>query len=336
MSRVLSLKASSPSSWRYLLASGRLPWVKKNMADDIGKMLNLMSGDKKWRIKHLGRVQWVSSLCLLLGLLLSSSAAAYHLPKWEFGLGAGLLNVPAYRGASGRKNIWLPVPYIAYRGDRIKVDEEGMRGELLRSKGLRLDFSVAGSLPVGDGDGARKDMPALDPIGEIGPSLEWLIAAKGHRHTEWEQQWWLRMPLRAALSVGDPLVGYRGWVFSPYLDWVWVKGVSRARWRWSLSTGPIFVSQEYHDYFYTVSSRYANVDRPAYDATAGYSGSRVTLTLSVNSKNWFVGGFARYDDLHGASFDDSPLVETHGYFAVGVAVSRIFMQSSEKAPHPNP
>jgi len=59
----------------------------------------------------------------------------------------------------------------------------------------------------------------------------------------------------------------------------------------------------------------------------------VTLGLSVNSKKWFVGTFVRYDDLHGAVFDDSPLVETRSYLAVGVGVSRIFMQSGEHASH---
>lgn len=289
--------------------------------------------DKKRQARYWLRNRRVTGLFLLLGVLLSSPAMAYHLPKWEFGMGAGLLNVPAYRGAKGRKNVWLPVPYLAYRGERIKIDEDGARGELLRTNALHLDFSLAGSLPVAGGDGARKAMPELNFIGEIGPSLEWLMAARGNRHKGWEQQWWLRMPLRAALSVGNPMVGYRGWVFSPYLNWVWVKGASHARWRWSLSAGPIFASQEYHDYFYTVSNDYANVSRPAYEATAGYSGSRVTLGLSVNSKKWFVGAFARYDDLNGAVFDDSPLVETRSYLAVGVVASRIFMQSGEHAPH---
>lgn len=290
--------------------------------------------DKKYWVRRLGCVRLTVGLCLLWSFLLSAPAAAYHLPTWEFGLGAGVLNLPAYRGAKGRNNIWLPVPYMAYRGEHFKVDEEGMRGELMRSNSLHLDFSVAGSLPVSDGEGARKGMRALDPVGELGPSLQWLITAKGERHKGWEQQWWVRMPLRAALSVGDPLMQHQGWVFSPYLNWVWVKGVAHARWRWSMAAGPIFASQQYHDYFYTVTPADANASRPAYEATAGYSGSRASLSLSVNSKKWFVGAFARYDDLHGAAFADSPLVETRSYLAVGVAVSRIFMQSDTHAPHP--
>lgn len=268
-----------------------------------------------------------------LCLLFSQPAAAYHLPKWELGLGAAVLRMPAYRGALGRKNTWLPVPYLAYRGGRLKVDEEGVRGTLLHRERFHLDFSLAGSLPVSEGDGIRKGMSRLDPIGEVGPSLEVALGQVGDRHLEWEQQWWVRLPLRAALSVGDPLVGYRGWVFSPSLDWTWVKGAQRSRWRWNLSAGPIFASQAYHDYFYTVGVADATAVRPAYDADAGYSGKRLSLTLSVNSRKWFVGGFLRYDDLHGAAFEDSPLVETSGYLVAGVAVSRIFTQSEEYAQH---
>jgi len=287
----------------------------------------------KRQVRDCGQVRLLIGLYLLLSLLFSLPAAAYHLPKWEFGLGAGVLHVPAYRGASGRQNVWLPVPYMAYRGDRFKVDEEGVRGELLQKNRMHLDFSVAGSLPVSSGGGARANMPDLDPIGEIGPSLKFSLGQQGHRHQGWEQQWSLRMPLRAALSVGNPLIGHQGWVFSPYLNWAWIKGVANARWRWNLSAGPIFADQQYHDYFYTVSDRYVDTGRPAYDATAGYSGSRMTLSLSVNSKKWFVGAFVRYDDLRGAVFEDSPLVETRHYLAAGVGISRVFMQSSEYAPH---
>lgn len=271
------------------------------------------------------------SACLCL--LISAPAAAFHLPKWELGLGAGVLHMPAYRGALGRENIWLPVPYVAYRGERFKADEEGLRSTLVERERFVLDFSLAGNLPVSASDGAREGMVDLDPIGEIGPSLDIALGRHGERHLGWEQQWWLRLPLRAALSVGEPWVAHRGWVFSPYLNWVWIKTGEAARWGWNLSAGPIFASRAYHDYFYRVGADDVTATRPAYAATAGYSGQRVSLALSMNSRKWFVGGFVRYDDLHGATFEDSPLVETRGYLVLGVAVSRIFLQSERYAPH---
>ena len=298
--------------------------IESNEGEPIRQNLQLAGAERKFLF-----LVGLAALCLLMSL----PASAYHLPKWELGLGAGVLRHPAYRGALGRENTWLPVPYIAYRGGRFKVDEEGMRGTLVHRDRFRLDFSVAGSLPVSDGDGPRKGMSSLDPIGQIGPSLDVSLGQQGHRHVEWEHGWWLRIPLRAALSVGDPLVGYRGWVFSPSLDWVMIKGVHRSRWRWSLSTGPIYASDDYNDYFYKVGGKDVNAFRPAYEAEAGYGGKRISLSLAVNSKKWFIGGFVRYDDLHGAVFEESPLVETRGYLVMGVVVSRIFLQSEEHAPH---
>ncbi|MCK4587802.1 MAG: MipA/OmpV family protein, partial [Gammaproteobacteria bacterium] len=82
-----------------------------------------------------------------------------------------------------------------------------------------------------------------------------------------------------------------------------------------------------------VPAKYATATRPQYQPDGGYSGSRATLSLVMNSRHWFVGIFARYDKLNGAVFEDSPLVEVNDYFAAGFAVSRIFGSSAEKAPH---
>ncbi|MBN4079460.1 MipA/OmpV family protein [Beggiatoa alba] len=287
----------------------------------------------KVRQGRVRRVRSVMGLLCLLGLLQAPSVWAVHLPKWEIGLGAGILGIPAYRGAKGHETVVLPVPFVAYRGDRFKIDEEGLRGELLHRNRLQLDFSVAGSLPVPNGKGARDGMPGLDPVAEAGPSLKIVLGQNGNRRKEWEQEWWLRLPLRAALSVGDPLLGHQGWVFSPYLNWIWTKGKPRSLWRWSLSAGPIFASQAYHEYFYEVAPQFITNTRSAYEAEAGYGGSRVSLTLAVYSDRWFVGGFVRYDDLHGAVFDDSPLVETRSYLAAGIALSRVFARSDERVTH---
>jgi outer membrane scaffolding protein for murein synthesis (MipA/OmpV family) len=266
-------------------------------------------------------------------LLLSAPVEAYHLPKWEWGLGAGMLNVPAYRGAKGHKNYLLPVPFVAYRGEALRMDEDGMRGRLFESDRIRLDLSIAGNLPVPeDSDSARAGMPNLDPVGEFGPTLDISLTRNGDRH-EGETSVWLRLPVRAAISVGAPLLAQQGWVFSPYVDLSYRKGATRSHWRVSLALGPLYATRKYHEYFYKVPAEFVTAQRPQYQPDGGYSGSRATLTLVMNSRHWFIGAFARYDKLDGAVFEDSPLVEINNYFAVGFAVSRIFGSSSEKAPH---
>ena len=266
-------------------------------------------------------------------LLIPSPVAAYHLPKWEWGLGLGGLNLPAYRGAKGSKYYLIPIPYIAYRGDKVRVDEEGMRGRLFQSDQIQLDLSIAGNIPVPkDKDSARIGMPTLDPVGEFGPTLDITLWRNGERH-QGEASLWLRLPLRAAVSVGAPLIDFQGWVFSPYLDLNYRRGAARSFWRVSLALGPLYATRRYHEYFYKVPARFETIERTEYQPDGGYSGSRATLTFVVNTRRWFLGAFARFDQLNGAVFEDSPLVETNRYLAMGFAVSRIFGASTEMAPH---
>lgn len=271
---------------------------------------------------------WIS----LTLLFISPASQAWHLPLWEFGFGAGVIQAPHYRGSSTVKRYWLPVPYIAYRGDWLKIDEDGLRSPVLKKDDLRIDISIAGNVPVPDvADGARADMPGLDPIGEIGPSVELRLWQSSSRYPEL----WIKLPFRAVLSVGNPVIDHQGWAFAPYLELTHKQREldQAALWKLNLSLGPIFADNKYHDYFYSVDPQYSNPDRETYDADAGYSGSRVTFTASRNSRQWFIGFLARYDNLNGATFIDSPLIETKHYFTVGLAFAWIFAASEQMIPH---
>ena len=282
---------------------------------------------------HRRRHSFVLLLVLVVLAFYSASALAYHLPMWEWGAGVAGLDVPAYRGAKGSKYYATPIPYLIYRGDIVRVDEDGMRGRLFNSDRVVLDISLAGNVPVPkDHTSARAGMPKLDPLGEIGPTLDFSLWHDGKRSLG-KTSLWLRLPMRLAFSVGDPLIASQGWVFSPYMEAAYRKGASRSFWRVSLSLGPLFASRRYHDYFYKVPDEFATATRPAYQPDAGYSGSRATVSMLINSRHWFLGAFARYDWLDGAAFVKSPLVETRRYFATGFAVAWVFGASKEMAPH---
>ncbi len=260
----------------------------------------------------------------------SNNTNAFHLPLWQFGLGAGVLNAPHYRGSKTVETIYLPVPYIIYRGDFLKVDREGIRSEIFDSDKLRLDISLAGNIPVPkSNDSARANMPSLDPLVEIGPELE----IKFWQTTDNDQNIWFKLPYRLVFSVGDPIMEYQGWSISPYVNYRVNWRESSSLTRLNVSVGPIYAGNKYHDYFYTVLPEFVTPQRTEYNADSGYSGSRVTVTLSKNTDRYFIGAFARYDDLQGATFDDSPLVETSSYFIVGVAFAWIFSSSDETVTH---
>ena len=68
---------------------------------------------------------------------------------------------------------------------------------------------------------------------------------------------------------------------------------------------------------------------PVYSASGGYSGTVIVASLSRRFNRIWMGGFVRYDNLSGADFDNSPLVETEHSLMGGFAVSWIFMKSAK-------
>ncbi len=264
-------------------------------------------------------------LNLFLLTLIPSSVIADELPLWEFGLGAAPISFPDYRGSDERSAYVLPLPYIIYRGDRFKVDRDGPRGILFDTDRAELDISLNASIPVdSDNNNARRGMSDLDPTFEVGPVLKLKL-------TDPQADWPLRLdlPVRAVFATDFTDIEHVGWLFHPQL---WLDAPKIAGWNVSVGAGPIFADRSYHDYYYSVDSGAATATRPAFAADGGYSGTSLLAGTSRRFGNLWIGGFLRYDNLSGASFEDSPLVETDHYFAAGFAVAWIFAQSDERVP----
>ena len=272
----------------------------------------------------------IGVLIMMPGLL-GGAVHAQSLPRWEVGIGVSVLSLPYYRGAASGRSYVLPFPYVKYRGEHLRVDEEGIRSYLFRSDRVKLNFSLAGGVPVpSDGNSIRHDMPRLDPTVEIGPSLEILLS----KPAESNRSLWLKIPVRAALSVGWGNIDHQGWVLAPYIEYVVRQGNPSAPWIIDLSAGPQFADRAYHDYFYEVPTAYATASRPEYHPDAGYSGSRMTLSLQKRWGDYWLGAFIRYDTLQGAVFSDSPLVEQRHYLALGAAVIKLLAVSKKLEERP--
>ncbi len=255
----------------------------------------------------------------LLAVLITHPVAAEsgRKPLWEAGAGVATISFPDYRGSDQRQTYALPFPYIVYRGDRLKVDREGLRGLLYGSKRVSVDVSLDGAVPVdSDQNGRREGMPDLEPVLEMGPSLKIdLWRGDGQR---------LRFDgaLRGAFAIGGGEVKHRGWVLHPRLEYTRFGETAIG-----LSAGPLFASRSFHSYYYDVEGRYATAQRPEYRADGGYSGFRIKLTVSRRFGGWYTGAFLRYDDLSGAAFEDSPLVAERHALVAGISVARVVGQS---------
>jgi outer membrane scaffolding protein for murein synthesis (MipA/OmpV family) len=257
-------------------------------------------------------------ILIALVILLSSSlqaAESENTRKWEFGVGIGGLSIPHYRGSDQRHEYIAPVPYVKFNGNRLKVDREGGRYYFYDGEQFKIDLSAAFAFPVDSEENtARQGMPDLDAILEVGPRFQWFLWESQDRRLRLR----LGAPIRAAINLSD--AGNEGWFFSPYFQIRYYSKMETA-----LSFGPMWATEKYHDYYYQVDSAYATANRPSYDAKAGYSGFRFTLTNSQRiSKHYWWGGFLRYDTLSGATFENSPLVKKQDSLFVGFAISYIF------------
>lgn len=261
---------------------------------------------------------------LLLGSL---PAHAESLPLWEAGAGLAVIDYPHYRGSDERQNYILPVPYIIYRGDVLKIDRQSVRGLFFHTDTVQFDFSVNGSVPVKSKDNAaRNGMPDLDPTLELGPSLN--VSLLGSESTPTRID--LRMPLRAVIASDFSSVHHEGWIFQPQINLDVENVFGQAGLNLGLATGPMFTDRRYNQYIYGVDALYSRADRPAYQAHGGYAGTQLVAALSKRFPRYWAGGFIKWDVLSGAAFADSPLVKTKQYLTAGFGFSWIFSQSDTR------
>lgn len=259
-------------------------------------------------------------MLLALACLVVSGKAMADKPLWEVGAGIAAVNFPDYRGSDQRQSYVLPVPYIVYRGEFLKVEREKVRGLLFKSEKTELDISLNGSVPVKSSrNRARADMPNLSPTFEIGPSLNLSLFKSESKNEQLD----LRLPLRPVFAVSSSGVRNEGWLFQPQinLDLRNISGLPE--WNVGLLAGPIFGDARYHQYVYGVESAYATPTRPAYQARGGYAGMQFISAISKRSHDYWMGAFIKLDTLNGAVFADSPLVRSRTNASAGFAISWI-------------
>ena len=255
-------------------------------------------------------------------------AGAEQRPLWEFGLGATGLYLPDYRGANQGRGYVFPLPYAAYRGERFKVDREGIRGIFFDTDRVELDVSVFGTPPVESSKNqARQGMPDLDATLEVGPVLDITLARD--RKIDYTYRLRLRLPARAVFPTDVVHWSYAGWVFYPHLNLDLRPEFLGGRWNVGFNAGPLYATGKYNDYFYSVAPQFATPERPAYQAPAGYSGWVGLASISRRFDKVWVGAYVRYDTLNGATFEASPLVKRDYALSAGIGIAWVFAESKE-------
>jgi len=177
--------------------------------------------------------------------VMSTPARSAELPLWEIGLGPSVISVPYYRGSADNNTLVLPFIYPVYRGDRLRVDNRGIRGKIFQSDRVRLDVSADANSPGKTDDiQGREGMPDLDPTIQIGPSAQIRLWEKPGG----SQTLTLNLPLRGVFALNSGLDDI-GYTFTPHVTWNRNVELFARKWRLGVSAGLHLGSGDYHDYY---------------------------------------------------------------------------------------
>jgi outer membrane scaffolding protein for murein synthesis (MipA/OmpV family) len=248
-----------------------------------------------------------------------------QLPLWEAGVGAAAFSTPAYPGADDRSNRGLVLPFLIYRGQVLRADQNGVGARLLNTDKLELDVGFAGSLPAhADDVDARRGMPDLGTLVEFGPRIKYRFADLGE-----QGRMRFELPLRAVIEARGGL-RRQGWTMEPRL--VWEKRGEAARWTVEAQLGAVFGDRRINRYFYEVQPQYVAADRPAYQADSGLMLVRTGLFAAWRmSPDLRLFGFVRYESYSGAANQDSPLMRRSTGASVGMGFAWTLARSQSRA-----
>ncbi|MDH5386981.1 MAG: MipA/OmpV family protein [Gammaproteobacteria bacterium] len=241
---------------------------------------------------------------------------------WQLGAGIAEFNLNLYPGSTDTKNYILPIPYFTLVSEKLEIGR-GIRGFLFKSDDVVLDLSADFGIPVdSDDSGVRIGMPDLDAVLQIGPSLEFLLTELRRDQIDVR----FELPLRAAIASDIKHTSNEGWIMEPRFS-IEKRRILKSGLAMKFTAGLKYATQDFHAYYYDVDPGFSTATRPAYASEKGYGGSFAKIRASWREGDWIWWTLLRYQNLNGAVFEDSPLVEQKDYYLIGVGFAWIFAQN---------
>lgn len=250
-----------------------------------------------------------------------------QLPLYEIGLAGATFFMSDYPAAEQGKLRALVVPYAFYRGKVLRADDEGgIRGRLVDREKVEFDLSASAGFPADSGDNrARRGMPDIDWVGEIGPRLRAHILDQGKHRLNFN------LPVRYVFSTDFRRADDRGYLFQPELEYR-NSNIFDEELEGTILLSMIFASDQLMDYFYEVPAEYSHPERPSFQAQGGYLGTSLTLGASremAEDARFFVGAKL---DYYGFSMNDrSPLFKDPLNLTFALGFSYRLLESEDRA-----
>jgi outer membrane scaffolding protein for murein synthesis (MipA/OmpV family) len=245
-------------------------------------------------------------------------------PTWEAGALLATFYGPLYPGADKSHGNVLPVPFVIYRGERLRIGENGViKAVAVEKPRFKVDLSLGAAFNASSDDSAaREGMPDLDFIFEVGPEVSFMLGNSAASET------WLNLQFRKVFSSDFSSIDDRGYIFQPEVSFQG-KQLFNENDSFKFTLSPIFATKKTHQYFYQVNDEFSTAERPAYQAKGGYLGTEITLvnrfeirhdiSIFVSTKLGFYSG---------ASNEDSPLLKEEVNYALGLGVKWTLFERS--------
>ncbi len=253
-----------------------------------------------------------------------------HQPRYEIGVGAIGINIPDYPGSKRNQMRVIPFPWLIYRGDYLKIDDEGSRTSLFSSKYHETSLGFYFNFPVDSKDHAtRQGMPDLDFLVGLGPRFmlrmipehpsyrfNFFISVGGVYSTDFRKK-----ILCQGIFIKS---GFNYWYQWPEKKTTFFSGLNFE-----------FGSVELNRYFYEVRTVDATPERPVYRAKPGLVESSLYGGVGMNViENLFVFSSVSWRNLELSENKVSPLVETTNNLGFIIGVVWTFFESDEKVLKP--
>jgi outer membrane protein len=243
---------------------------------------------------------------------------------WEIGaVGIGV-DQQAYPGSGRQVRRALALPYLIYRGQYVRADNDGVGVRPVKTP--LYEFDISGAYSFGSSasdDPVRRGMPNLGTLVEFGPRVKVNLG-----EAPFGGRWRLDLPVRGVFDLSHQLA-YRGAVFQPGLTWSKRPG---GGWAYGIGASVLLADSRLARTFYEVEPRYATRTRSAYDAESGLLSTRLSIFAAKDiTRDWTLFAFARVDSVAGAANRASPLVQKTTGTSTGIGVSWTWLRSQEKA-----
>ncbi len=247
-------------------------------------------------------------------------------PTFEFGVAAAALQVPAYPSSSVKNNRFFGAPWLIYRGDRLQVKEGGVELNAFQSKKLIVDLGIGAALGSDATDTPlREGLPDLDFILQLGPRFTVPLSDKTVDGIRTRFNW--VSALRFAVSTDFRSLDFQGPLATTELQFR-KTGFKNNNLEFNASVSATWLGDQLMDFFFSVDPEFATLDRPAFDADAGFLGVELNAGIVYKPTPKLTTALVLGVTSHeGSGIDESPLFEDTLTTQALVAFSYTIFQS---------